>query len=453
MKKCSRPTLTLRVTIGMSGIFLVVWTVLVAYAVRESSRPELQKDGVFQFGEIVSQSLIHMRSPDAAAGFVKGMEEVQNKIFNAEEVPLLLAIQLYDKQGRLLYVGPTQDTLSLQGLNGKVQREEMQGREFWVYRAELELWTVVVARPSLSVGWAIGAIVMQLLPYLAISVALSALFVWFSVNRGMRPLREMSEQIAARKPDDLSATGLDVRYEELLPLQRALDSLLAKLRQKVERETSFVQEAAHELRTPMAVVSAQAHVLRLAQDPFERKEAELHLDAALARASHLVEQLLQLAHIGGELDVALAPLDVPKHIARELATLVPSAMQRQIELELDAPDSLITRIERQTFTSILLNLVCNAIRYIDQGGKVNVTLSQQDNHMLLTVTDDGPGIPLEQRELVFERFYRGADHAAQGAGLGLAIVRLACKRLGGNVSLEVGPNGRGCQFLVQLPMT
>jgi two-component system sensor histidine kinase QseC len=162
---------------------------------------------------------------------------------------------------------------------------------------------------------------------------------------------------------------------------------------------------------------------------------------------------LQLAHIGGELDVALAPLDVAKHIARELAALVPSAMQRQIELELDAPDSLITRIERQTFTSILLNLVCNAIRYIDQGGKVNVTLSQQDDHMLLTVTDDGPGIPLDQRELVFERFYRGADHAAQGAGLGLAIVRLACKRLGGNVSLEVGPNGRGCQFLVQLPMT
>jgi signal transduction histidine kinase len=437
----------------MSGIFLAVWTVLVAYAVRDSSNPEQEKKAVFQIGEYVSQSLNQLRSPDAAVGFVKGIEEVQNKIFNAEEVPLLLAIQLYDKQGRLLFVGPTKDVASLQGVNGKVQREQVQGREFWVYRAELELWTVVLARTNLNVRWAIAAIAIELLPYLAISVALSALFVWFSVNRGMRPLREMSAQIAARKPDDLSATGLDVRYEELLPLQRALDSLLAKLRQKVERETSFVQEAAHELRTPMAVVSAQAHVLRLAQDPVERKEAELHLDAALARSSHLVEQLLQLAHIGGELNVTLAPLDVAQHTARELAALVPSAMQRQIELELDAPDSLIARIERQTFTSILLNLVCNAIRYVDQGGKVNVSLSQHGNLMLLTVTDDGPGIPIEQRELVFERFYRGADHAAQGAGLGLAIVRLACRRLGGNVSLEVGPSGRGCVFSVQLPMT
>jgi signal transduction histidine kinase len=212
-----------------------------------------------------------------------------------------------------------------------------------------------------------------------------------------------------------------------------------------------VQEAAHELRTPMAVVSAQAHVLRMAQDPKERLEAEQHLDAALARASHLVGQLLQLAQVGGERALVLAPLDLAQDVANDLAALVPGAMQRNIELALDAPDSLVVAMERQTFKSILHNLVGNAIRYVHEGGKVEVSLARQGADIVLAVTDNGPGIPADQHELVFERFHRGGDHAASGVGLGLAIVRQACKRLGGTVALGTGMQGAGCQFVVRIP--
>jgi len=148
----------------------------------------------------------------------------------------------------------------------------------------------------------------------------------------------------------------------------------------------------------------------------------------------------------GERALVLAPLDLARDVASDLAALVPSAMQRNIELALDAPDSLVVAMERQTFKSILHNLVGNAIRYVHEGGKVEVSLALQGADIVLAVTDNGPGIPADQHELVFERFHRGGDHAASGVGLGLAIVRQACKRLGGTVALGSGLQGAGCQF-------
>lgn len=451
MKRIFQPSLARRVIFGLGGSFLVIWVALVAYSYKANADRDTQLTGAKQFGEFLAQSMEHVQTPLEAKGLAQGLVEVQNKIFELEKLPFLLAIQLRDASGQLIYAGPTPEMQQLHGLNRSLQTENIQGREYWVYRAELPQWTVVVARSEISTRWLLTTIAIEILPFLFIAFLLNGVFVWFAVKRGLRPLQDMSHHIAARKPDDLSATGLSVKYAELLPLQQALDKLLTKLRHKVDAEAAFVQEAAHELRTPMAVVSAQAHVLRMAQDPTERQEAEQHLDAALARASHLVGQLLQLAQVGGERALVLAPLDLAQDVASDLAALVPSAMQRNIELALDAPDSLVVAMERQTFKSILHNLVGNAIRYVQEGGKVEVSLALQGADIVLAVTDNGPGIPADQHELVFERFHRGGDHAASGVGLGLAIVRQACKRLGGTVTLGSGLQGAGCQFVVRIP--
>lgn len=450
MKNWWRPTLVKRVMLGLFLVFFLVWDALVAYSYWRNFHDIDAKSRTF--GRYVAESLASVQDPDQARALVKGLADIQNKIFDAEQVPLALLIQLWDKEGRLVYAHASLQLEQLKGHVDYLTEEAAGGRPVYVARTELPQWTLVVAHPRLELGWALRAIALDLLPYMGIAFTLISLVMWVAVRLGLRPLQLMSVHIAARSPNDLAPTGIDTRYAELQPLQQALDSMLDKLRHKVERETAFVQEAAHELRTPMAVVSAQAHVLRLAKDPAERKEAEQHLDAALARASHLVGQLLQLAHVGGERAVVLAPLDVAQDVASDLAALVPSAMQRQIELGLDAPDRLVVATERQTFKSILLNLVSNAIRYVHEGGKVDVSVSQQGGDMVLTVSDNGPGIPPEQRDLVFERFHRGGDHAAPGAGLGLAIVRQACKRLGGSVRLEAGPHGRGCLFVVQIPI-
>lgn len=451
MKNLFRPTLVKRMLGALFLVFFVVWSALTAYSyLLKANDPQFAESG-HGLGQYIAEAIDPLDDDAQAKALVSGVVGIQNKIFVANKVPIMLMAQLWDKDGTLVYADAYSQKHPLQGEPGRTTKAVLDGRTFYVYRAELKHWNLVVATPDINTGWALTAIALDLLPYLVIAFALIYLALLVAINHGLRPLKDLAAHIASRNPDDLSATGIKTPYAELQPLQQALDGMLAKLRKKVDQETAFVQEAAHELRTPMAVVSAQAHVLRLAPDAEARQEAEQHLDAALARASHLVGQLLQLAHIGGERAVVVVPLDLAQTVRNELAALVPGARKRGIELGMDAPDSLMVHTERHTFTTILHNLVGNAIRYVHEGGTVDVCVSREGDRIRLSVTDNGPGIAADQRELVFERFHRGADHAAPGAGLGLAIVRQACQRLGGSVFLKPGINGRGCQFVVDLP--
>ena len=135
-----------------------------------------------------------------------------------------------------------------------------------------------------------------------------------------------------------------------------------------------------------------------------------------------------------------------------LAQAAPQAIARQIELSLDAPDTLPARLDQPAFESIAHNLIDNALRYTPHGGNVAVALRREGAALQLSVQDDGPGIPTSEHQRVFERFYRGAGHAANGSGLGLAIVRQAVLRMGGQVQIGVGVNGKGVGFFVSIPL-
>ena len=135
-----------------------------------------------------------------------------------------------------------------------------------------------------------------------------------------------------------------------------------------------------------------------------------------------------------------------------LAQAAPQAIARQIELSLDAPDTLPARLDQPPFESIAHNLINNALRYTPHGGNVAVALRHTGAALQLSVQDDGPGIPVSEQQRVFERFYRGAGHAANGSGLGLAIVRQAVLRMGGQVQIGVGVNGKGVGFFVSIPL-
>jgi signal transduction histidine kinase len=206
-------------------------------------------------------------------------------------------------------------------------------------------------------------------------------------------LRNLSNRIAAKGPDDLAALGFDPKYAELQALTTALDNLLAQLRHRLAREHGFVQDAAHELRTPLAVISAQAHVLVMAADGAQRVDAERRVDQAIARASHLVLQLLTLAQIDNQHAPAPAELDVTQLLRRELALLAPAANARDIELS--APDMLFHRLDAHAFLSIVHNLVNNALAYVPKQGQVRVELKAQRGGLSQSVSDDGPGIAPE----------------------------------------------------------
>jgi two-component system sensor histidine kinase QseC len=259
--------------------------------------------------------------------------------------------------------------------------------------------------------------------------------------------------VAVRDAADLSPLGVTARHAELKPLVASFDSLLAQLRAHVQRERAFVQDAAHELRTPMAAIAAQAHVLTHTPDEGDRREAGAALDHALERASHLSRQLLDLAALDDTHPRAAQPADLVVLTQNVLASAAPQALALGLELSLDAPERLPCVIDRVAFESVLQNLVDNALRYVPADGRVAVALREAEGRAWLSVADDGPGIPCDQRERAFERFWRGEAQAdVAGSGLGLAIVRQAAGRLGGHVRIEDGIDGRGVAFVLSLPV-
>ena len=319
----------------------------------------------------------------------------------------------------------------------------------WQARARGGPWELTVAEPRVSDVTVIGWLGRELIVYLVLAFPLVLLPLWWAVRRGLQPLQRLAQAVATRDAADLSPLGWTPRHDELRTLATAFDALLARLRLQRDRERAFVQDAAHELRTPMAVVAAQAHLLANAASPAERAQAAEALDAALQRASHLSRQLLTLATLDEARPGAVAPIDLSSLVEQTLAQLAPQALARGLELSLDAPPTLPTHLDRTAFESVLMNLVDNALRYVPTGGHVAVTLRAENGRFTLQVADDGPGIPTADREAVFERFWRGATGAqTSGTGLGLAIVRRAATRLGGDVRLTAGLAGQGCGFEV-----
>jgi signal transduction histidine kinase len=237
------------------------------------------------------------------------------------------------------------------------------------------------------------------------------------------------------------------------PLAGALEGLLGKLRQKIEAEQTFVASAAHEMRTPLAVVTAQAHVLAKATTDEQRSDAEHQLEAGMSRASHLIDQLLVLAGVDMDHPSARTTVDLAQLARQEIAHFVPAATARDIDISLDTPDRLAVMLEPQLFRSVLQNLVDNAIRYGREGGRVTIQLVRRDGAVVLSVTDDGPGIAESDRSRIFDRFYRGEKPPdAQGTGLGLAIVKQAAARMDGKLQLTGGFDGRGCCFSLEIPV-
>jgi two-component system sensor histidine kinase QseC len=235
----------------------------------------------------------------------------------------------------------------------------------------------------------------------------------------------------------------------LKPLVVALDTLLAQLLRKIDNEQTFLATVAHELRTPLAVINAQATVLAKAANEQERLEAEQRMNAAIVRRAHLVHQLLVLARMETAQPADVAEVDLAMLAREEIGNLVPAALAREIEIALEAPETLIFALEVSAFQSALQNLLDNAIRYGRDGGRIGVELRRGDGVLTLAVSDDGPGIADSAR--AFERFYRGPAQNRPGAGLGLTIVKLATVRMGGEIRLSSREDGRGCRFEVRIP--
>lgn len=280
------------------------------------------------------------------------------------------------------------------------------------------------------------------------------LWIWLSVRWGLMPLRQLAQRIAQRRAGDLTPLQVDRSYAETAPVVQALNALLQRESQRLDTERNFLADAAHELRTPLAAVSAQAHLLLQEPDPEARRDAATALRQGIERVSHLLVQLLTMARAEAR-DRTAHPesqlLDLAELLRERAALLAPLARSRRIELSLQAPEQLAWQGERAALHSVIDNLLDNAIRYTPPGGCVEASLqSRAHGELCLSVADDGPGIAPAERELVFERFYRVAGSSETGTGLGLAIARRMAESLGGRIEIGPGLQGRGASFSLLL---
>ncbi|WP_348945916.1 ATP-binding protein [Chitinibacter sp. FCG-7] len=445
------PSLIRRVVLAILLAFALVWVVLALYGYWSETNPAERDRMLLTQGKMMVQVLEKAQTDTEAKMVMATHSDLYNLNYRELQIPRVMLFQLSNAQGRLLYLSPEAQARALPQGNTTLYDIRLNGETYRVFHAKTPRWELMWAVPSLNSFWFFKMVVVSMTIQMLIALPIMILTIWLVVARGLRPLRVLSGTIAAKHRDDLSPLNFASPYAELKPLTTALDHLLDQLRGKIEREHAFVQDAAHELRTPMAVISAQAHVLTLAATPAERKTAEKNLEQAIHRASHLIAQLLDMSHIDNDRLKPDELIDVAALLQRELARLVPAAMARQIELSLNAPDTLPCRTDSNALQTIAQNLLNNAILYVNEGDQIEVQLQVLNACLIVSVADNGPGIAEADRERVFERFYRGAGHDVAGTGLGLAIVAQAVARLNGHISLGSGLGGQGCCFTVTLP--
>ena len=308
-----------------------------------------------------------------------------------------------------------------------------------------------------------------LLPQYVI-LPLAVLLVWFALARGIAPLSQLQQRILQRESHDLSPIDVQDAPEEVAPLVRSINDLLARLDQTMSTQKHFLADAAHQLKTPLAGLRTQAELaqrdLDAGGDPQLVRRSLQQISRSSQRAAHMVNQLLSMARAEDEEQARrLQPFNLVRLATDTVQDFVPKAMDKHIDLGYEGPDTTddVPRLIGQPLLvrEMVRNLVDNALQYTPDGGTVTVRIFADPfgQVMVLQVEDNGPGIPEAERELVFQPFYRALGTNVDGSGLGLAIVKEITDRHGAQLTVEparapttAGSDRPGTVFTVRFPL-
>ncbi len=296
--------------------------------------------------------------------------------------------------------------------------------------------------------------------FIILPVALA--LVWFALARGLAPLTELQQRIRDRRPDDLSPIESGQVPEEISPLVRSLNDMLARLSQSIQTQKRFIADAAHQMKTPLAGMRMQSE-LALRQTSQEEIHKSLEqLAKSSESATRLINQLLSLARAENQTPEAkpLVPLELSELARNVVHDWVPMSFSQRIDLGFEQPDHPVMVQGNPTMLRELLsNLIDNAVRYTPPTGTVTVRVrtDNDEEHAILEVEDNGPGIVQSERGHVFERFYRILGSNVEGSGLGLAIVREIAQQHDAELDIFSNPHCHdprfpGCLFRMTLQM-
>jgi len=287
-------------------------------------------------------------------------------------------------------------------------------------------------------------------PMLALVLTLAGAAIWYAVTSGLRVIDRLTRNLDHYVPENLvpldKGEGVPT---ELEPLLNALDQLIARLADSQVAQRRFIANAAHQIRTPLTTLQVQTERALREPDAERRAEALSRVLTAVTRSRHLAHQLLTLARSenAGQPMLQMVSVDLAELARDELERWADSAISRSIDLGYDGPErGVFVTGEPVLLRELIGNLVDNAIRYGRAGGVV--TLGLHASPIMLTVDDDGTGIPDGERLLVLERFYRGQGGGGDGCGLGLPIAQEIAARHGARLRILDNPLGCGTRVEV-----
>jgi len=271
------------------------------------------------------------------------------------------------------------------------------------------------------------------------------LVVWYGTSRGLRPLARLSRDVDSRDSDDLSSIDPARTPWEIDSLVTAINRLFKRLKDALDRERDFTDNAAHELRTPLAAIKAQAQALRPRMASAPRcNEGFANLLASIDRATRLVDKMLAFSRLQKE-SPRQTSVDLQSLLRETAAEMAADAVAKGQELTLETEEHVTIRGDRHALGIMVRNLIENAIKYTPSGGAISVALRRIGTRPAVEVKDNGPGIVDPEKDRVLNRFYRIAGGDSPGGGLGLAIVKWIADQHHADLSLsDAEPHGLRC---------
>jgi len=280
--------------------------------------------------------------------------------------------------------------------------------------------------------------------------------IWFGVERGLQPLFDLQAAVSKRSYLDLSAIEMPDVPTEVMILVNSVNSLMRQLESVLNAQNRFIADAAHQLRTPLAGAQTQLELALLEVNPEQHKQQLERVSESMERLSHTITQLLCLARNQQDAthNMVMSPVNL-NQVAQQVTTdMVPTAIKKGLDLgfEADSQNMMILG-DSKRLKEMLYNLVDNAVLYTPAGGKVTVKIQREAGEIVLSVIDNGPGIPKDEREKVFERFHRIMGSGHEGSGLGLAIVMEIVQLHQANIEISDEPLKKGLNIQVSFAET
>ena len=399
--------------------------------------------------------------------FLRRLTDIKLGLSLPNIVPGEFRYVLCDRAGNVITAFPGAPTMPCGKAHDAVVEIMLEGkpwRSYTVDGVDGKL-SATVAQPLVAYERAIRDLFQEVAIALAILAIALMVMVGWAAHQGLKPLRTLTRQVESRDSADLAPVQ-SVQHAELKPLVDALNGLFARVRRSIEADRRFFADAAHELRTPLAAIQAQAYVVSHSDSEDDRSTALREFDRGISRATQSLAKLLAIARLDArrvEAQLAQGALSDLAGCARSgVIQQASRAERRNITLSYDGANQAWVSVSHEDAATLVENVLDNAVRETPNGGEVRVAVKRvepgKDGATVpmveLRIEDTGPGIPADERERVFERFYRPREIQSQVIGRGLAIVRRIVELGNGSVAIEDGlphANGRGCAIVIRLP--